>query len=65
MRVEQEEPLVMSRAFQEEFAELGSHQCWGCGTRNEHGLQVKSYWDGEEGSAPGRRSRTIWGIRAS
>jgi acyl-coenzyme A thioesterase PaaI-like protein len=40
---------MMSRAFQEEFAELGIHQCWGCGTRNEHGLQVKSYWEGEEG----------------
>jgi acyl-coenzyme A thioesterase PaaI-like protein len=39
----------MSRAFQEEFAELGIHQCWGCGTRNEQGLQIKSYWDGEEG----------------
>jgi acyl-coenzyme A thioesterase PaaI-like protein len=40
---------VLARAFQEEFAELGSHQCWGCGTRNEHGLHVRSYWDGEEG----------------
>jgi acyl-coenzyme A thioesterase PaaI-like protein len=39
----------MSRAFQEDFAELGVHQCWGCGTRNEQGLQIKSYWDGEEG----------------
>jgi acyl-coenzyme A thioesterase PaaI-like protein len=36
-------------AFQEEFAELGIHQCWGCGSRNEHGLQIKSYWDGENG----------------
>ncbi len=22
--------------------------CWGCGRNNEHGLQLKSYWDGEE-----------------
>jgi acyl-coenzyme A thioesterase PaaI-like protein len=40
---------MIARAFQEEFAELGIHQCWGCGTRNEQGLQIKSYWDGEEG----------------
>lgn len=40
---------MLSRAFQEEFAELGIHQCWGCGSRNEQGLQIKSYWDGEEG----------------
>ena len=23
-------------------------QCYGCGRLNEHGLQIKSYWDGEE-----------------
>jgi acyl-coenzyme A thioesterase PaaI-like protein len=40
---------MIARAFQEEFAELGIHQCWGCGTHNEQGLQIKSYWDGEEG----------------
>jgi acyl-coenzyme A thioesterase PaaI-like protein len=39
----------MSRSFQEEFAELGIHQCWGCGIRNEEGLQIRSYWEGEEG----------------
>jgi acyl-coenzyme A thioesterase PaaI-like protein len=22
--------------------------CWGCGKNNEHGLQLKSYWDDEE-----------------
>ena len=22
--------------------------CYGCGRLNEHGLQIKSYWDGEE-----------------
>lgn len=22
--------------------------CWGCGKNNEHGLQLKSYWDGKE-----------------
>jgi acyl-coenzyme A thioesterase PaaI-like protein len=23
--------------------------CYGCGPLNEHGLHIKSYWDGEEG----------------
>ena len=36
------------RAFQDEFAEMGFHQCWGCGSQNEQGLQTKSYWEGEE-----------------
>jgi acyl-coenzyme A thioesterase PaaI-like protein len=22
--------------------------CWGCGDRNQHGLRIKSYWDGDE-----------------
>jgi len=38
-----------SRAFQDQFAEVGFHHCWGCGSQNEHGLQIKSYWDGDEG----------------
>jgi acyl-coenzyme A thioesterase PaaI-like protein len=37
------------RAFQDEFAEMGVHQCWGCGSQNEQGLQIKSYWEGGEG----------------
>jgi acyl-coenzyme A thioesterase PaaI-like protein len=24
------------------------NHCWGCGTLNAQGLQIKSYWDGEE-----------------
>lgn len=24
------------------------NHCWGCGTLNPRGLQIKSYWDGEE-----------------
>ena len=36
------------QAFQVEFAEMGFHQCWGCGSQNEQGLQTKSYWEGEE-----------------
>lgn len=22
--------------------------CWGCGKKNKHGLQLKSFWDGDE-----------------
>ena len=36
-------------AFQDAIAQLGVHQCWGCGSQNEHGLQIKSYWEGDEG----------------
>lgn len=35
------------QAFQDLFPELLSH-CFGCGRNNEQGLQIKSYWDGEE-----------------
>jgi acyl-coenzyme A thioesterase PaaI-like protein len=34
-------------AFQDSYSEEGSW-CYGCGRLNEHGLQIKSYWDGEE-----------------
>ena len=33
--------------FQDYYSEDFAH-CFGCGRLNEHGLQVKSYWDGEE-----------------
>jgi acyl-coenzyme A thioesterase PaaI-like protein len=36
---------VEKLAFQDQIP--GNH-CWGCGPLNEHGLQIKSYWDGEE-----------------
>jgi acyl-coenzyme A thioesterase PaaI-like protein len=31
-------------AFQDSIP--GNH-CWGCGPLNEHGLHIKSYWDGD------------------
>lgn len=34
-------------AFQDYYPDHFSH-CYGCGRLNEHGLKVKSYWDGEE-----------------
>jgi len=38
------------KAFQDYYPESYSH-CYGCGNKNEHGLQVKSYWDGDEAVA--------------
>jgi len=34
-------------AFQDQYPDDYAH-CFGCGRNNEHGLQLKSYWDGEE-----------------
>jgi acyl-coenzyme A thioesterase PaaI-like protein len=34
-------------AFQDKYSDDMSH-CYGCGRLNEHGLQIKSYWDGDE-----------------
>ncbi|MBW1754501.1 MAG: PaaI family thioesterase [Deltaproteobacteria bacterium] len=35
------------KAFQDYYPDDLSH-CYGCGRLNEHGLHIKSYWDGEE-----------------
>ena len=35
------------KIFQDAWPEWGSN-CWGCGRNNDHGLQIKSYWEGEE-----------------
>jgi len=35
------------KAFQEYYPEQFSY-CYGCGRLNEHGHQIKSYWDGDE-----------------
>lgn len=32
-------------AFQDQIPD---NRCFGCGTENPHGLQIKSYWDGDE-----------------
>ncbi len=34
-------------AFQDYYPDQWSH-CYGCGRLNEHGLQIKSRWDGDE-----------------
>ena len=35
------------KSFQDYYPDELSY-CYGCGRLNEHGLQLKSYWDGEE-----------------
>jgi acyl-coenzyme A thioesterase PaaI-like protein len=39
--------MTEKKAFQDFYSDAGS-RCYGCGALNEHGLQIKSYWDGEE-----------------
>ncbi len=36
-----------TKAFQDYYPDPLAH-CYGCGRLNEHGYQIKSYWDGEE-----------------
>ena len=36
---------MAEKAFQDYYADQTSH-CYGCGRLNEHGLQIKSYWEG-------------------
>lgn len=38
---------MVEKAFQDYYPDELSH-CYGCGRLNEHGLQLKSYWDGDE-----------------
>jgi acyl-coenzyme A thioesterase PaaI-like protein len=35
------------KAFQDCYPDNFAH-CYGCGRLNDHGLKIKSYWDGEE-----------------
>ncbi len=38
---------MSTKAFQDYYPDYFA-VCYGCGRLNEHGLQLKSYWDGEE-----------------
>lgn len=38
---------MAERAFQDRYEDDVSH-CYGCGRLNEHGLQLKTVWEGEE-----------------
>jgi acyl-coenzyme A thioesterase PaaI-like protein len=40
----------MAKAFQDYYPDSTSY-CYGCGRLNEHGLQIKSTWEGEESVA--------------
>jgi len=35
------------KAFQDFYSDSVAH-CYGCGRLNEHGLQIKTHWDGDE-----------------
>ncbi len=37
----------MNKAIQEYYPDKVNH-CFGCGKLNDHGLQIRSYWDGNE-----------------
>jgi len=37
----------MVKAFQDYYPDQFAY-CYGCGRLNEHGLQIKSYWQGDE-----------------
>lgn len=41
---------MTEKAFQDYYPGPLAH-CYGCGRLNEEGLQIKSYWDGEESVA--------------
>lgn len=38
---------MSQKAFQDYYSEQTSY-CYGCGRLNEHGLQIKSYWDDQQ-----------------
>jgi len=38
---------MTQKAFQDYYPDHLSH-CYGCGRLNERGLQIKSYWDGDD-----------------
>jgi acyl-coenzyme A thioesterase PaaI-like protein len=38
---------MADKSFQDYYPDDLSH-CYGCGRLNEHGLHIKSYWDGDE-----------------
>ncbi len=41
---------MSEKAFQDYYPDQLSY-CYGCGRLNEHGLHIKSYWDGDEAVA--------------
>jgi acyl-coenzyme A thioesterase PaaI-like protein len=41
---------MTEKSFQDYYPDSVAH-CYGCGRLNEHGLHVRSFWDGEESVA--------------
>ncbi len=41
---------MTKKSFQDYYPESFSH-CYGCGHKNDHGLQIRSFWDGDESIA--------------
>lgn len=39
--------MTPEKAFQDYYPDYFAH-CYGCGSLNEHGHQIKSFWEGEE-----------------
>lgn len=39
--------MTPDKAFQDYYPDYFAH-CYGCGSLNEHGHQIKSFWEGEE-----------------
>lgn len=44
------EIIMSEKSFQDYYPESFSH-CYGCGTKNAHGLHISSFWDGDEAVA--------------
>ena len=38
---------MSEKAFQDQYPDDVAH-CYGCGRLNEHGLRIRSFWDGDE-----------------
>ena len=51
------------KAFQDYYPDEFAH-CYGCGRLNQDGLQIKSYWDGEESRLPLHTAALLLGGRA-
>jgi len=47
LKKECDEIVKDKQSIQDKWEDFGTH-CWGCGKNNEHGLQIKSCWIGDE-----------------
>ena len=47
LKKECDEIVKNQQSIQDQWEDMGTH-CWGCGKNNEHGLQIKSCWIGDE-----------------